>query len=144
MGRQIIKQPDGRYCIFSTTVDDLIYYDCTAQDLIEISGSEAMQEAEEATKRKIMKVETKKKPYFQFTMDCKEVRRLYNRAKKAYAEKAGLFYVGQEVLLLDTFRPERFAVIIGEDEYGVIVQDTILGNIITRQHKSIYLLKEAS
>lgn len=35
MGQQIIKQPNGKYCVWSTTVQNIIYYDCTRNDLIE-------------------------------------------------------------------------------------------------------------
>ena len=35
MGRQIIKQPNGKYCVFSSICDNIIYYDMTPGEIIE-------------------------------------------------------------------------------------------------------------
>ncbi len=35
MARQIVKQPDGLYSVWSTIVDDFVYTDCTKEDLIQ-------------------------------------------------------------------------------------------------------------
>jgi 2-iminoacetate synthase ThiH len=35
MAEQIIKQPDGKYCGFSTVTDDAVYYDATKEEIIE-------------------------------------------------------------------------------------------------------------
>jgi len=34
MSREIVKQPNGLYCIFSSIVDDVIVYDATPEELI--------------------------------------------------------------------------------------------------------------
>lgn len=36
----IIKQPDGKYAIWSTIVDDFIYIDCTKEEWIEMRKKE--------------------------------------------------------------------------------------------------------
>ncbi len=33
MGKQIIKQSDGKYCIWSTIVDDILFYDMTKKEV---------------------------------------------------------------------------------------------------------------
>lgn len=35
MGHQIIKQPDGRYLVWSTIVDDIVVYDADREEIIE-------------------------------------------------------------------------------------------------------------
>lgn len=35
MGRKIYKQPNGKYCVWSTVVDDFIYMDCTRDELVD-------------------------------------------------------------------------------------------------------------
>jgi GH25 family lysozyme M1 (1,4-beta-N-acetylmuramidase) len=47
MGRQIIKQPNGLYCIWSTIVDDIIACDMTREDYINMRVEE---EKEKITK----------------------------------------------------------------------------------------------
>jgi hypothetical protein len=34
MGRCILKQKDGKYCVFSSIVDDIICYDSTKEELL--------------------------------------------------------------------------------------------------------------
>jgi hypothetical protein len=33
MSHRIIKQPNGKYCIYSTIVDDIIFYNATPNDI---------------------------------------------------------------------------------------------------------------
>ena len=35
MGTQIIKQPNGKYCLFSSISDNVTYYHCTRDELVE-------------------------------------------------------------------------------------------------------------
>lgn len=41
MGRHIIQQPDGKFCIFSTYIDQIMYRDKTAEEVVEICVEEA-------------------------------------------------------------------------------------------------------
>ena len=38
-----VKQPDGRYAVFSTVVDDFIEVDCSAEEIEEIWCGEAVE-----------------------------------------------------------------------------------------------------
>jgi hypothetical protein len=49
MGRQIIRQPDGRLAEFSTIVDAFVIYDATPEELAEIHAEEAASRAREET-----------------------------------------------------------------------------------------------
>ncbi len=79
MGRQIIKQPNGKYCIFSSIVDSVICYHYAREDLInEIeSWRGAAQKAQLSTASfvdgVIRALEAGGKPYYQFTMSYEEI-----------------------------------------------------------------------
>lgn len=45
MAHRLVTQGDGLYAVFSTIVDDLIIYDCTAQDLEDFYVERAVMEA---------------------------------------------------------------------------------------------------
>ena len=68
MGRQIIKQPNGKYCIFSTVVDNVVHYDCTPEEIIEAFVEDSKSSIEFQVKNTIEKLESGGKPYHQFTM----------------------------------------------------------------------------
>lgn len=40
MGWGVYKQPDGLYAVWSTIVDDFIWYDCSADDIAEVYHEE--------------------------------------------------------------------------------------------------------
>ena len=72
MGRQIIKQPNGGYAVFSTIVDDFILLDATEKDII---NERLETERERITKDVhdvIEKLEAGTKPYYQFTQTWEE------------------------------------------------------------------------
>ena len=50
MGKAIVKQPDGRYAIFSSVVDNFIYLNCTESELIDLLAEEAAQDSKRNTK----------------------------------------------------------------------------------------------
>ena len=47
MGRQVIKQPDGRFALWSTIVDDFIVLDATPEELVDFAVNEAAKKARE-------------------------------------------------------------------------------------------------
>ena len=47
MGRSIVKQPDGKYSMWSSIVDDFIHTDLTKDEYIEIRAKEAYEEKKE-------------------------------------------------------------------------------------------------
>lgn len=51
MGQQIIQQPDGRLCVFSTIVDQIVVADATAEELADYYAEQAAEDARRETKR---------------------------------------------------------------------------------------------
>ena len=75
MGRQIIKQPDGKYSIWSSIVDNFIITDCTKEEYIEFAINEEKEKIKEQLNEIFEIIEEGGKPYFQFTKtyeDCLE------------------------------------------------------------------------
>jgi len=73
MGRQIIKQPNGRYCIFSSIVDNVTHYNMEPKDIIK---EWVKDEAEAVAKRVNLVIErlsSGEKPYSQFTKSFDEM-----------------------------------------------------------------------
>ena len=71
MGKQIIKQPDGKYCIMSSITDSIIGYDATREEIIESFRKEHLDKFETWTKKELLanmdKLDHGGKPYHQFT-----------------------------------------------------------------------------
>lgn len=45
MGRMIVKQPNGKYCVFSSVVDCPTHYNLTEEEYIELIAQEAREQA---------------------------------------------------------------------------------------------------
>lgn len=73
MGRQIIKQPNGKYCVFSSVVDNIIMYDATEKDIVKFLAKESIERIKEDVKNTIGALNNCEKPYGQFTMNYKEM-----------------------------------------------------------------------
>lgn len=73
MGRQIIKQPNGKYCVFSTMCDNIICYNATPEEIIEWWLEEAKEEVVERVNGVVEKIEKDEKPYRQFTKTYEEM-----------------------------------------------------------------------
>ncbi len=73
MGHQIIKQPNGLFCVFSSVVDHVILYDATSEDIIEERVKEATENIRKGVLATCAELDAGKKPYHQFTMTCKEM-----------------------------------------------------------------------
>lgn len=69
MARQIIKQPNGKYCVFSTVVDGIVDYDMSVSEL----KKDRKNGDEETINQIIAKLENGEKPYYQFTMTFDEM-----------------------------------------------------------------------
>ena len=74
MGRQVIKQPDGRLCIFSNNSDTIIARDMTPADVIEYFSSRARRIAETDAARIVDRVlaNAAREVYYQFAMTYEE------------------------------------------------------------------------
>jgi 2-iminoacetate synthase ThiH len=81
MGRQIIKQPNGKYCIFSSVVNNIINYDMSPEDIIETWAEEAKKEITENVNHIIDELNKGGKPYYQFTMTYEELKEIYLQLK---------------------------------------------------------------
>jgi hypothetical protein len=70
MGHQIIKQPDGKFCVFSTIVDEIVISDATEDELIEYYATEAARRERDIVSRIVSNVKNNEaeKSYYQFTM----------------------------------------------------------------------------
>lgn len=86
MGRQIIKQPNGKYCIFSSVVDNVTHYDMTVDEIIEEWANEAKNDITEKVKGIVSKIDNGEKPYYQFTHSYEEMLILI---KEIHGEKEG-------------------------------------------------------
>lgn len=72
MGRQIIKQPNGKYCVFSSVVDSITDYDMSVEDIIK-DWSKSWGDVSEKVNEIIAKLERGEKPYYQFTLTFDEM-----------------------------------------------------------------------
>ncbi len=82
MGHQIIQQPDGRFCVWSSVVDDLIIIDATEDDLCDYYAEDAAKKARTEIKYKIQEVRASIRPYLQFTIPYSDVAQRYDRCKQ--------------------------------------------------------------
>lgn len=74
MGHQIIKQPNGKYSIYSSVTESVIGYEITKDELIKHYKEEASKKAEKDTLDILERIETTEKPYYQFTKTWEEVK----------------------------------------------------------------------
>lgn len=77
MGNQIIKQPDGRYAIFSSITDTIIFWDATEDEVVDYFVEKAAKQARKDTRRVLdhVTVGEPRKAYFQFVMTWDEALR---------------------------------------------------------------------
>ncbi len=72
MGKQIIEQPNGKYAVWSSNVDNFICYDCTREELIEGFMEEARRDIEKNVDDVLEKLRCGERPYYQFTKTLEE------------------------------------------------------------------------
>ena len=75
MGYQIIKQPNGLFAIWSSVVDDFVWFDCAKHDLIEIFLKEKEEQITKFVEEKVHALEKGEKAYYQFTMSWEEAKK---------------------------------------------------------------------
>lgn len=73
MGWQIIKQPNGLYCIFSSIVDDVIYYNGDRQQIVNAFIQDRTKELVKDCNQLMDELDGKEKAYGQFTMTFEEM-----------------------------------------------------------------------
>lgn len=72
MGNQIIKQPNGKYAVFSSIVDDIVFYNAKKDDLIKYFVDREAERIKDYVERTLSDLDKGEKPYCQFTMTWKE------------------------------------------------------------------------
>jgi hypothetical protein len=74
MAHQIIRQPDGKLAVFSSVVDDWIFFDASPEELAEQYAAEAAAKAREHTLKTARAVldGNARSVYYQFTMTYEE------------------------------------------------------------------------
>lgn len=73
MGHQIVKQPNGKYAIWSTVVDDFICIDCeNQQELVDEFMDYEKRRIESNVARIVADLEAGRNPYLQFTKSFRE------------------------------------------------------------------------
>jgi hypothetical protein len=79
MSQQIIKQPNGKYALFSQIVGDFVLIDADPQDIVDEWVKEYKIDMEKKVSEIVSALERGEKPYYQFTMSfekaVKKVRR---------------------------------------------------------------------
>lgn len=84
MGHQIIKQPNGMYCVYSSIVDEFIITDASPEEII---GHWIAIESDKLTKKVndiVSELNAGGRPYHQFTMTFEEA---VAQAKEVHGEK---------------------------------------------------------
>jgi len=81
---QIIKQPNGKYCLFSSVIDKVTYYDCTPKEIVDIHKEEAISGIEDKVMGIIKKLDSNENPYYQFTLKYED---MLNTIKKIHGQK---------------------------------------------------------
>ncbi|REF00321.1 hypothetical protein [Thermomonospora umbrina] len=56
MGRQIIRQPDGRYAVFSTETDTITRWDAMEDELVEVFAGWAAEQARKSVREALAHV----------------------------------------------------------------------------------------
>jgi len=72
MGQQLIKQPNGLLCFWSTVTDSLNGFDFTAEEYIEEVAKRQIFDQAVSIYQKVMQLEEGGKPYYQFTKSWDE------------------------------------------------------------------------
>ncbi len=73
MSWQIVKQPDDRYAVWSTVIDDFIIMDATKEEVIQEFVEAERERITDRVNDIIAKLERGEKPYHQFTKTFQEL-----------------------------------------------------------------------
>lgn len=78
MSHQIVLQPDGRLAVWSSVVDDWVFYNADAEELLDYYAERAAAEARESAAASIAAVleGRPRKVYYQFTRTFDELQLL--------------------------------------------------------------------
>ncbi len=82
MGYQIIKQPNGKFCIFSSFSDDFILTDATEKEIYAFFDRRARERVRIDVYDIMRSIELGNKPYHQFTMTYEEALEKHNKTNQ--------------------------------------------------------------
>ena len=82
MAQQIIKQPNGKYCIYSTILSSVVVYDMDRQEVVQHFRDYAAEEAEAKALQKLDAVDSGEKAYNQFTETWDQVKHTIPQADR--------------------------------------------------------------
>jgi hypothetical protein len=83
MANQIIKQPNGKYCIFSSIVGNITHHNMDVEEIINEFVSEERNRIVERVRDVVNKLDSGEKPYHQFTKSYEQMLEL---VKTMYGE----------------------------------------------------------
>ena len=71
--QQIIKQSNGKYCLYSSIVGDVVLWDATPNDILDEWVNSYRKEMAQKIKKIIESLDDNGKPYYQFTISFEDV-----------------------------------------------------------------------
>ncbi|MFJ5984360.1 hypothetical protein [Lentzea sp. NPDC092896] len=74
VGNQIIKQPDGKYAVFSSITDTIIFWDATHDEVVQFFVDRAAEDTRRSVEKVLAHVaaDNPREAYYQFTMTWQE------------------------------------------------------------------------
>lgn len=78
MAHQIVKQPDGRYAVWSTIVDDFVIENATPKEIADTWAKEEADRVRNRVDEIVAQLDQGGKPYHQFTKTYGEFVQLRN------------------------------------------------------------------
>lgn len=75
MGHQIIKQPNGKFALWSTVTDDFLLEDVTPSEIADYEIKCHSRFVIDHTINIVQKLDKGEKPYYQFTLTWEECQR---------------------------------------------------------------------
>lgn len=97
MGRQIIKQPNGLYALWSSVVDDFVMLDATPEEIIEDAVEDSRKEITARVKDVVAKLGKGGRPYFQRTKSFDECVERIKELHGPEAETLGILRQGKMI-----------------------------------------------
>jgi len=82
MAWQVIKQPNGRFLIFSSIVDMILFRDCSRAQIEALYIEDSRQKQQYAITRLMDTIERGENPYFQFALSYEEAIKADKKASK--------------------------------------------------------------
>lgn len=85
MARQIIKQPNGKYAVWSSIVENFLWINCNEEELVKIFLEGERERIKVMVAKILESLEKKEKPYYQFTLSWNKavtaIRQLYGKER---------------------------------------------------------------